>query len=203
MYLLVLELVAEDEEEELELDEERPQAYVGSGTAQDNGGVVRRLRNYELGTQLPKYVKSVMQLGYTGTSLGVMLSIPVRPPDLVRCARAFIRLMEATFKYGFWAVYCTKDDHHQYAMEHNAFWDRRTLDWDGLCSHTPLKESIGPLSAESLGWSEEEYNAFYVQMAENRLLQIARSRARQREKVAAGDKRAIAVLENRNEKQKV
>lgn len=112
MYLLVLGLVEEEDEKELEVEKEHPQAYVGSGTAQENGGVVRRLQTYQRGTNLPKYVRTVMQLGYTTTSLGIMLSISVPPPDMVLRARGFIRLMEAAFTYGFWAVYCARVQHH-------------------------------------------------------------------------------------------
>lgn len=112
MYLLVLGLVEEEDEKELEVEEEHPQAYVGSGTAQENGGVVRRLQTYQRGTNLPKYVRTVMQLGYTTTSLGIMLPISVPPLDMVLRARGFIRLMEAAFTYGFWAVYCARVQHH-------------------------------------------------------------------------------------------
>ena len=88
-----------------------------------------------------------MDLGYTTTSLGMMLSFTPRHDKILRTG-GFNRLMEAIFTYKFWVVYCTWDDDHHYQMERFALWDRRSLAWEGFCSQT---QALGTQSAEALG----------------------------------------------------
>jgi hypothetical protein len=175
VYLGVYELL--DDKDELPVEGEDPMTYIGSGT-QAERGVKARVRNHELGTTLPRYVAAMLDLGYTRTSTTVMLSIPMPKIKLIY-ARAFIRLMEATLTYRLWTLYCTQNDNHHYVMERLSLWDRRDLAWGGLCSHTPLLESLTvglpdiDHLADSLGWTNvaEQYEEFSKQMAERQLNQ--------------------------------
>jgi hypothetical protein len=211
VYLGVYELL--DDKDELPVEGEDPLTYVGSGTNVEDG-VKARVRAHELGRRLPRYVATALDLGYTRTSTGVMLSLSTPKINIIR-TRAFIRLMEATFTYKLWTVYCTRNDNHQYAMERLSLWNRRDLAWGGLCSHTPLLESltvnlpeIDSLAA-SLGWANvaEQYEEFSRQMAEHQLEgRRARSRrARKKffEAVKAGDEAANARWQKESVQQRL
>ena len=203
MYLGILELL--EDEDELPVEDEDPLTYIGSGT-NVKGGVKSRVREHEQRRSLPKYVAARLDLGYTMTSIGVMLSISTPKINIIR-TRGFIRLMEATFTYKFWTLYCARDDNFQYAMERLSLWDRRDLAWDGLCSHNPLKESLGvdsldtQFAAAGLGWGQVvgEYEEFYKQMGKRQ----REWQRKLREAAKAGDEEAKETLEKIKEGRRV
>ena len=79
-----------------------------------------------------------------------LLAVPIPLPtsDSFR-TRAFVRLTEATFTYGFWAVYCVQGDTHYYRMKRLSFWDRRAIAWGS--ARTPLYRSRLQLSRYKAG----------------------------------------------------
>lgn len=59
-----------------------------------------------------------------------------KPTD-IPISRLLILALESAFAFMFWAMQTVNTD---YAMSHICLWDRETLLWDSLCSHSSLKE---------------------------------------------------------------
>jgi hypothetical protein len=53
--------------------------------------------------------------------------------------------VEAAFTFIFWAMYSVGAiGSEPYVGEHLCIWGRGALEWDGLCTHNPLMEPLGP-----------------------------------------------------------
>lgn len=161
----------------------RCRIYIGSGT-DSRAGFPVRWYTYDYGYPLPRYVAASMAIGedYTIVHKGLLcwtLSIPA--PALQPMVRLYFILLEATFAYTFWTMYSREKD---YGMRHMCLWDRRELEYTGLCGHCALYEGIKGdfgLSAEKLEELAAERKAItaaksairstdwhYKQMVENR-----------------------------------
>ncbi|KAJ4382713.1 carbamoyl-phosphate synthase (glutamine-hydrolyzing) cpa2 [Didymella sp. IMI 355093] len=123
----------------LEKPDERPRLYMGSGTNTKHG-VVHRLKDYDAGRILPLYYAASLKDGYTRTHTALMCWMPLPTVGMVPVYRLLFLALEAIFSYMFWAMVAYKAD---YGMSHLCLWDWRSLPWDGLGSHSPLRE--GPL----------------------------------------------------------
>lgn len=134
----------------------RPRLYIGSGTSILSHGLACRMKQYEDGFLLPKFVSSSIDEGFEITYKGVLCWMEIPAPALVPVRRLLVFLLEATLAYAFWTMKAKKGD---YGMGHLCKWDRGTLPYDGLCSHCALNEGIRgefEMSAEDLETVAEE-----------------------------------------------
>lgn len=128
----------------------RPRLYVGSGTSIAAHGLASRMKQYEDGFLLPRFISSSIDEGFEITYKGVLCWMKIPDPTLVPVYRLLVFVLEATFAYAFWTMKAKKGD---YGMGHLCRWDRGTLGYDGLCSHCALNEGIRgefEMSAEEL-----------------------------------------------------
>ncbi|OBT71669.1 hypothetical protein VF21_10587 [Pseudogymnoascus sp. 05NY08] len=139
----------------------RPMLYIGSGTS-TFGGVRARLKQYDDGFLLPQYVAKALDDGFDIVHKGLLCWIPRPPASKVPFRRLLFYGLEATFAFMFWAMKARLGD---YGMGHICRWDRRMLEYDGVCSHSALRDGIHgdfTLSAEQL-------EAFAVEREKKRL----------------------------------
>jgi hypothetical protein len=116
----------------------RPRIYVGSGTSKWLGAIVR-LRQYEAKTELPTQVTETLNDGYIIQHIGLLCTAPI-PSCLDRYEnRALFLVLEAVFAFSFWAMV---SDTSSYNMPVLCTWDKASLEYDGLCTHSPLNEGI-------------------------------------------------------------
>ncbi|KAK5199734.1 Carbamoyl-phosphate synthase [Exophiala xenobiotica] len=186
----------------------RDKLYIGSGTSSFDGVVVR-LNQYDDLTMLPSRVEAAIDDGYVIVHKGLLCWISLPPPTLVPIYRLLFVALEATFAYMFWAMHATKGD---YGMSHICLWDRKTLPWDGLCSHPALGEGIRgqfDLSPEELiayaadrARKKTQLNQdwHYKQMAENYDEYITAAHERVTKSRANNPGRDIEVEARRREK---
>jgi hypothetical protein len=129
----------------------RPKVYIGSGT-NVKGGIRSRLGNYRRQDTIPFLVEKAIKDGYTITQMALLCSIP-RPVDsLQTITRTFVIALEATFSFMLRAMRTTVGD---YGMSSSCLWDLKSLEYDGLCTHCALTESI----AFPPGVTNEEHEA--------------------------------------------
>jgi hypothetical protein len=128
VYMLVLEQVGH-----------RPRVYVGVATNASNGVAVR-FKHYDEGEHLPRRVESSLAQGFEIVHKGLLCWTPIPSPGLVPITRLFFYAMEATFACLLWAMNCAL--HKDFGMGHMSLWDRSTLEWDGLCTHSSLNDGI-------------------------------------------------------------
>jgi hypothetical protein len=127
----------------------RSRIYIGSGT-NSIGGVRSRLKQYDDGLLLPRYIEYALDEGYTIVHKGLLCWIPKPTAATQPVNRLLFVALEATFAYIFWAMRTRTRD---YGMGHICLWDRNTLEYDGCSSHCCLNEAIlgdFDLSAEQL-----------------------------------------------------
>lgn len=140
----------------------RPLTYVGSGTDADNG-VDSRLTSYDKEERLPQYVEDALKKGYTIVHKGLLCWIPLPSAGKVPVYRLLIVALEATFAYIFWAM--RTPNFGDYGMSHMCPWDRRALEYDGLCSHCALNEGI----RGDFDLTEEQLEVLAVEKEKKRL----------------------------------
>ena len=116
----------------------RPRIYIGSKTSASQVAS-QRFQQYELGLLLPHYVEAALEEDYKITHKGLLCCIPKPAAALVSVNRLLFLALEATFAYVFWAM---KTHTGTYGVSHICLWDRDTLEYDGLCSHSALNEGI-------------------------------------------------------------
>jgi hypothetical protein len=89
----------------LEKPNYRPRIYVGSGTdARD--GVSARLRRYDKGGLLGRFVTQALDEGYIIQHKGLLCWTSTPSADIVPILRLLFVALEATFTWVFWAVNC-------------------------------------------------------------------------------------------------
>lgn len=128
----------------------KPRIYIRSST-DSKRGLRGRACNYRVLRQLPKYVDRSVKEGFEIVHMGLICWTTFIPgPALVPELRLFFLLLEAAFAFSLWAMRSATKD---YGMEYGCFWDRSSLEYSGLCSHSSLHEGIPgefDLSAEQL-----------------------------------------------------
>jgi hypothetical protein len=140
----------------LQKNDERPRLYMGSGTNAKHGAI-HRLKDYDAGRILPFYVTKSLEDGFELSHTALMCSMPLPTYGEVSIFRLLTLALEATFSYQFWALIAYKAD---YGMSHLCLWDWRDLPWDGLGSHSPLREGVqGEFDDNPQQLSEEELEA--------------------------------------------
>lgn len=121
----------------LERADSRPRIYVGSATSMGYTAAYARLKQYDDEFMLPRYVKSALDDGYTITRKSLLCWMPQPTVALYPIRRLLFLMLETAFAYMFWAMSLKNAD---FGMGHICRWDRRTLEYDGLCSHSALNE---------------------------------------------------------------
>jgi hypothetical protein len=157
----------------------KDRVYVGVGT-QTTLGVGHRLYAYDIGYATPTLVAAAQAEGFEITHKSLLCWAPIPPPAKIPLFRLLFLALESTFTYLFWAV-----DGVQFGrgLTHVCPWDIHTLPYDGLCSHSALREGLRgdlDLTAEQHEASAMEQalkfrqlkavnatNYHYKQMAEN------------------------------------
>jgi hypothetical protein len=117
--------------------------YVGSGT-DTLRGASRRLLHYNAGaaerSSVPKHVRAALQRGYQITHKGILCSIPLPSPADTQRLRALFILLEATFTFVFWTI--KANTVFGLGMHEMRQWTLDSLEYEGLCSHTSLREGF-------------------------------------------------------------
>ena len=123
----------------MEKDGKTTKVYIGSGTEADYG-VLRRSRcYYPESTTLPHFVKLAFEDGYHIASFGLLCWTPIPSAGLVPRVRARVLCVEALFTCLFLAAFAKVTDVY---FGHLLLWERASVTWKPLCSHSPLKEKI-------------------------------------------------------------
>lgn len=151
----------------------RPKIYVGAGTNKDYG-VVSRFKNYKNKTSLPGAVKKALDDGYRITFKGLLCWAPIPSAQRRFSTRVLFYAMEAAFSIALWAMQSKTKD---YGMPHLCRWSPEDLEYDGLCTHISLADTI---KGEEEGLTPEQINA---KLAETELRQAEQRKAKyEREK---------------------
>ena len=129
-----------------------PQLYIGSGTHAIRG-VHTRFQQYDAGHNLPKHMTIAIAEGYKITYKGILCSVPLPGAADVPRLRIIFILLEATFTFVFWAIKI--NTRYGLGMHGLRRWSLSDFEYKGLCSHTPLMETV----AGDLDLSPEELEA--------------------------------------------
>lgn len=126
----------------------RYKLYIGSATAYYRG-VRARFEEYDNSKTLPRYVKAALKDGYTIQKKTLLAECPIPEAGNVPVYRVVLLALEAIFACYFWAM--SKRD-HDYGFNHLCPWSLDSFNYDGACSHNPLKEGF----EGELGLTKEE-----------------------------------------------
>ncbi|KAL8742197.1 MAG: hypothetical protein Q9184_008291, partial [Pyrenodesmia sp. 2 TL-2023] len=113
--------------------------YIGSGTNAEAGVLVRLPHYHANYSLLPRFVKKAFANGYEAQHIGLLCWTPLPSPGLVPKVRGRIMAMEALMTYIFHAGFSMITDTY---ISDFLLWSREAVDWEPLCSHSPLKEAI-------------------------------------------------------------
>lgn len=116
----------------------QPKVYIGSGTS-TSGGVGARLKQYDDGFLLPRYVEATLHEGYHITHKGLLCWTPTPSATQVPINRLLFFALEATLAFMFWTMRQRTGYH---GLTDLCLWDHDTLEYIGLCSHSALYEGI-------------------------------------------------------------
>jgi hypothetical protein len=138
----------------------RSKVYIGSGT-NARLGVSDRFAQYDSlnATTMPRCVQRALNDDYLITRKGLLCWAPIPSAALVPVLRVLFTVLEATFTFVFWCIYSKTKDYG--GMDKFCLWPLDTLEYDGLCSHDPLHESVAgnfSLSAEELEAQAAEFS---------------------------------------------
>ncbi|RAO70648.1 uncharacterized protein BHQ10_006660 [Talaromyces amestolkiae] len=130
VYLLVLKRPGSD----------RPQLYIGSGTAAI-GGVFARVSSYHSSgsTSFPRYVGDSIREGYSIVHHTLLAWCPIPAREDLQKFRIAVIIMEAVLSSLFWPM---RRRTSLYGLEYTCPWSQDSFEWDGLCSHNPLFEGF-------------------------------------------------------------
>jgi hypothetical protein len=135
-----------------------PLLYLGSGTS-TRRGLRSRLASHLARHACPHYVLEALKAGYTITHTATLVHIPIPAAADVPWVRTVIIALEAALSCVFWTMRHRDKD---YGFSSVCPWSRMLHEWDGLCTHNPLKEPVLGLSP-SLSAEELEAIAAAVQ----------------------------------------
>ncbi|KAK6379798.1 carbamoyl-phosphate synthase (glutamine-hydrolyzing) cpa2 [Exophiala oligosperma] len=154
----------------------RPAVYIGSGTNK-NGSAIVRLNQYDALKYLPSRVAAKLDEGFSIVHKGLLCWRPMPPVRYIPIWRLLFVALEAALAFIFWTMYSPKGG--DWGCLHLCLWDRDTLEYDGLCSHPAVNETIRgefDLTEEQLEDLEKDKQEkkvqlkadwHYQQMAEN------------------------------------
>lgn len=135
----------------LEKDGRQPKIYIGSGT-ESLRGLQRRMVGYDAGINgaTPQRMTEALLDGYEISHKLLLCWTPLPDITLQPRLRALFITIEAAFGYLLWAMYTIKKD---FGMSSICPWEHKKLEYQGLCTHCCLNETVGgdlSLSAEEL-----------------------------------------------------
>lgn len=118
---------------------------IGSASA-CKAGASGRMRDYqeELISKFGIWVQKSRQEGFEITHIGILFAFPIPLDELRPIGRCWTLTLEAVSTWKFWTPWRgpTSIDHETYYMRHACPWDLADLEWDGLNSHSPLREGV-------------------------------------------------------------
>ena len=114
--------------------------YVGSGTNKTDGIKARadQYKNSFLAC-LFIYTEASLKEGFSITHFGMSFQIPLPTAANVLLHRHFILAVEATLAFTFWTM---KSRTKLYNMGRMCLWDISLIGYDGLCSHSSMREGV-------------------------------------------------------------
>ncbi|KAL2147750.1 hypothetical protein VTI28DRAFT_7102 [Corynascus sepedonium] len=122
----------------LEKADSKPRIYVGSGT-HTRFGVAERWQHYDDKIHLPRYVRDSVDEGYSITHKGLLCTSPL-PNHLNKLSvRDLFLVMECTISL---AIAAMRPDFDDDGLPHLCMWPRELIEWEGLCSHLSMRESL-------------------------------------------------------------
>ncbi|KAI7316966.1 hypothetical protein KC315_g10582 [Hortaea werneckii] len=135
----------------LEKDGHRPKIYVGSST-NSKTGLHSRMLNYDNGCGMPWLLRQALDEGFEITHRGLLCWMPM-PPLIEQSLSILLMLaLECAFTWAFWAM--VGQTEYGYGMSELCLWDRTSLTYTGLCSHSALSE--GSHARANFGITEEQ-----------------------------------------------
>ena len=159
-----------------------PALYVGSGT-NSAYGVAARFKDYDRGTNIPRFVTQAFNHGYTLSHSGLLCWTPMPSAELCYHTRARFLAFEAFFNCLFHAAFpAITDTYYEWMMP----WERRHIvSWTPLCSHLSFREKI---TGREGTMTAEERAARAVQNAK---VQPEKAKAKDLEAYQAADRRRV------------
>jgi len=197
----------------------RSRIYVGVCT-NATIGVNARFKHYDDLKLLPRYVRTSLEEGFEIVTKGLLCWTSLPLAGVVPIVRLLFYALEATFACLFWAMRCSR--FKDMGMGHMSLWERDTLDWDGLCSHSALNDGIAgdfDLSPEDLemiaiekekkaramkAWScrnyqQKQMETNYHEFMDNSCARVKKSRALQPAKHRATEAKRNAKVKERKD----
>lgn len=149
-----------------ERDGYAPLIYIGSATDARHGAKAR-FSQYRGRRVLPVLVEEALDDGFIITHYATLCTMPLPSVTFRVPLRAFFKAMEAAFTHAFGAMAIDYDDYGIMAC----LWDVASLEYQGLCTHTPLMEGVhgddADQSLEQLEALEAERQAFLLAKRRN------------------------------------
>ncbi|KAK5093278.1 carbamoyl-phosphate synthase (glutamine-hydrolyzing) cpa2 [Exophiala xenobiotica] len=124
----------------------RPRIGVGSA-AQQIAGADRRIQHYRQEKTLTYSVKTRESLkdGYKITNVGLLVAIKRPAVELCPRIRAWALTLETDFTFLFSSMWDRNGGNTSDSMRHACPWDIGALEYDGVNTHSPLKEHVKDL----------------------------------------------------------
>lgn len=143
----------------LEKHGSRSKIYIGSGTQATKGGL-QTSNQYDRNDDVSVNIEKALKDGYSIANTGLLCWFSMPSAAEILVLRVFSVALEAMFTFVFWTPrFKTK---YGYGMTDICPWARRTLPYDGLCTHNPLTE----LPASDHDLSAEEFEAPALEMVQ-------------------------------------
>ncbi|SMR63353.1 unnamed protein product [Zymoseptoria tritici ST99CH_3D1] len=190
----------------LEKNGRRPKIYIGSGT-DSTSGLRARMKSYDSRHRLPHFVQLALKDGFKITHKGLLCWIPLPSIPKRALSALLILALESTFTWAFWAMVGKTE--FGYRMAELCLWDRFSLSYDGLCSHSALSEGCRvradlEITDEEAAFIEEQMRQRRQRQSQRQLQSNARRRARDEKKFlrerAAAQRRYHARRRAKDEK---
>ena len=122
-------------------DECQDLVYVGTGT-NAHSGIRTRFRDYDINNCIPARVSKALKSGYKVAKKGLLCWAPLPAARNVPDFRILFLVLEAMCTFRFWIfpreAGFGSDDFQSFCP-----WDKSSLNYRGLCTHSPLNE--GPV----------------------------------------------------------
>ncbi|KAH8732765.1 Hsp70 protein-domain-containing protein [Phaeosphaeriaceae sp. PMI808] len=112
--------------------------YIGSATSAD--GARRRFKDYRCAHAVSQTILDSLKHGWVHSYSIILGHCPIPLPSEQPRIRGVCLVLEAAFSAIFWPMLSQTTVYGQ--LGDNAIWDRSGLPWGGLCTHSPLLETI-------------------------------------------------------------
>lgn len=109
--------------------------YLGSGTKKD-AGIPSRFKNYDRDELYAVFVADAIHFGWTVAHRCIIAWAPLVESTRHHHLRLLFLILEATLSHAY-----AMHDHDQMKSMEKAFWNPATLDYEGLCYGSALRET--------------------------------------------------------------